>query len=670
MLEWMLDDGMRLGVFIVSAVMLPMCSFAFSGERQRREAGGSKRQLWLVAATATAISLVPFGISLIACGLAPNHDLTVLGCGVVLSLFAGLNVTRFVRPPVFYPGIDDALPLVTDDVFLNRISELAARMELDRPTIRLLRSTSADQQSLAWAGGLPKPSLVVTDGMLHRLGPDERDAIVAHEMAHIANGSLWVLAGLFSLSCSLGVLAFVCGVVTWPFLVPALHVGLSRIISRRIEFDCDLRAARAMGFAETAEALAKIHTIGFGRNASWLQRLLFASDHHPARDNRIAHIARCAPAGDPARIVVDKDAARTNRRLSQGATALWLIAVVAGTVMGQIERPPAIIGSALLLSAISLTPRLIRVAVSTSSVVSLFGPVKSAWFLWMTSVAVAAISLITIWQFGYQRGIRISSPTDNYMFWFGVQLAVILLVIGAWRQQSRIPFDQAWNRQDFDAVLAIANKRPRWLRRDAKRRSLVAMALAVNGLRRQAVEEFDRIDGEFASVIDNLVAVAALQIEEGQFDEALRTVNRIKIAFPGTGGGEAIEARVARLQGRLIEARQLAALALEAFSESGAMWAAAAGIEVELGNFARAREFLQKARDIEPGTPQELAEEARLAVRTESQFVARSKLQQAIAAYEANPLMLRPSEIASLKQTLAQLTILIPCDSDTFVTKD
>ena len=48
----------------------------------------------------------------------------------------------------------------------------------------------------AFAGGLPAPSLAVTDGILHRLSASERDAIIGHELAHVANRSLWVLVSV------------------------------------------------------------------------------------------------------------------------------------------------------------------------------------------------------------------------------------------------------------------------------------------------------------------------------------------------------------------------------------------------------------------------------------------------------------------------------------------
>jgi Zn-dependent protease with chaperone function len=44
----------------------------------------------------------------------------------------------------------------------------------------------------------------VTDGLISRLDDDERDAIVCHELGHVANGSLWFLMALMPLAASAG----------------------------------------------------------------------------------------------------------------------------------------------------------------------------------------------------------------------------------------------------------------------------------------------------------------------------------------------------------------------------------------------------------------------------------------------------------------------------------
>jgi Zn-dependent protease with chaperone function len=254
------DSGLTeayLASIVLLACMIfgPVCVFAAVGDRQQREAGGSNLRLWSVALAAAGLGWMPLGIGLIAYILSPDTEGIVLGGALVLSIAAWIGVIPICKPPLLRLESDQPLPLVTDADFLSRMAELAARMKLRLPTIRVLRSSSAEQQAMAWAGGLPQPSLVVSDGILHRIDPLERDATLAHEMAHIVNGSLWVYAAFFPLACTIGVVALACRVNTWMWIVPAAYVGVWRILSRRIEYDCDLRAARAIGFPETANAL-------------------------------------------------------------------------------------------------------------------------------------------------------------------------------------------------------------------------------------------------------------------------------------------------------------------------------------------------------------------------------------------------------------------------------
>ena len=43
----------------------------------------------------------------------------------------------------------------------------------------------------AMVAGLAAPTMLLFDGILYRLSEEERDAIIAHELAHLANHSFW-----------------------------------------------------------------------------------------------------------------------------------------------------------------------------------------------------------------------------------------------------------------------------------------------------------------------------------------------------------------------------------------------------------------------------------------------------------------------------------------------
>ena len=106
--------------------------------------------------------------------------------------------------------------------------------------------------------------MLLYDGILYRLTEEERDAIIAHELAHLANHSLWywLLAG--ASACSLS--ACVAASAFYPTIV-ALALGLAldnrRSLadswSRQLELECDRRAARAVGHRQIASALEKLY---------------------------------------------------------------------------------------------------------------------------------------------------------------------------------------------------------------------------------------------------------------------------------------------------------------------------------------------------------------------------------------------------------------------------
>lgn len=74
---------------------------------------------------------------------------------------------------------------------------LAATFDLERPEIRLRHTETPLAYTISWDG---RPVLVVSTGLFEMLTVDEAEAVLAHELAHIANGDLrlmtWALIPL------------------------------------------------------------------------------------------------------------------------------------------------------------------------------------------------------------------------------------------------------------------------------------------------------------------------------------------------------------------------------------------------------------------------------------------------------------------------------------------
>ena len=106
-------------------------------------------------------------------------------------------------------------------------------MHISVPLLRLFHSMSGSQQIMAYVGTLQAPQIVVTDGCLNRLPSDECDAIVAHELAHIANGSLFIFVSVLPVAGALTTaIAFSLPLSVAAIFGYALVTGFYRFVSR------------------------------------------------------------------------------------------------------------------------------------------------------------------------------------------------------------------------------------------------------------------------------------------------------------------------------------------------------------------------------------------------------------------------------------------------------
>ena len=294
--------------------------------RQRREGGGSIwRWLWVSLATAT-LAVAPYAVWALDArflGMLRSGQTLVWIATAVSIVLVSLSLV----PPVRLRYTKKQLDLVEDVGFLGRVEDLAARLGIGVPRVRLLLSTSETMEAQAWAGGLPAPSLVITDGVLHRLAPGERDGIVAHEMAHVANRSLWMYTLIGPVSCAAVILAGFMGPAAPVVFGFAVFVGLRRIVIRSVELDCDRRAAEAVGYRVMASALAKIHAVNPVPQKGWLSALIYATATHPPREVRLDALLRRAPAHDRPEVDVSKVKIRWHRILSTAALVVWLAAL-------------------------------------------------------------------------------------------------------------------------------------------------------------------------------------------------------------------------------------------------------------------------------------------------------------------------------------------------------
>ena len=644
---------------LVFAIIL-FAAFYGIGHQHRVESGGTRRRLLLTSLTATAWTLLPGVVGFVADWWIGGNG-SVVGFSVLLAIVTGVLVAKSLVRPVQLRGRQQPLDRVEDESFLDRVQELAGRMQVATPVVRLLRSPSAEQVTLAYVGGIQAPCIVVTDGLLTRLDPEERDAIICHELAHLANRTLWWLMALAPLAAAGSVLAMACGVTTWMLVFPALMVGFHRLMMRPLELDCDLRAARAMGFPEITTALQKIHRLGLESMASkWLRTLIFATDEHPALSTRLAYVRSRATRAERGRLpdIVDDE-----WFVGWWSAGLWLAVVAVGCWLGRFDAWWAWGVSVVLLLAVPVTPPLLIKVATLGHAFHATSPSSRKRELWTTLVGVGLVGLfLVLWPLWMRFLEGLSAGEDWWMFvlvavvgsclLLGIMLGVLFRLQG---DEVNTKLQVAWRQHEFARVIELLKRHSKRLMQDPNNRSLGALARAALGDQQRAIAEFEGLIADFPQRVDFRICLASLNIEVGAYEQALAVGQVLIRDFPDAKIGAAICSRALRRLGRLDEAQQQIEVALKELPDDGSVWAAAAGVAIDRGELERARDLLETANVKTPGTPQELVEAARLSIKTEPVPTALQKLRRAIAALEGNPLMLRQSEILSLRKELAKL---------------
>ncbi len=198
------------------------------------------------------------------------------------------------------------------------VRELARRAALPRPpAVAYVPSPMVN----AFATGTgPHAVVAVTDGLLRTLDARELVAVLAHEVSHIRNNDLWVMALADMMTRLTNMLSFV-GQMALVLSLPLVLVGAAQVnwwvyvvlifaptvsvlaqlgLSRTREFHADLNAVALTGDPEgLARALEKLERA----NAPWWERVLLPGRKipepsylrtHPTTEERIRRLRELA----------------------------------------------------------------------------------------------------------------------------------------------------------------------------------------------------------------------------------------------------------------------------------------------------------------------------------------------------------------------------------------
>lgn len=181
---------------------------------------------------------------------------------------------------------DVKLPEAERQEMTAAVTRIAQSMGMSPPE---LCCTSSDDISASASGGIA-PQILVTSGFVYRLSPSERAAILAHELAHYINGTnLWFHAIIPITGC---LVIWAWDDVLWMWApwgwlcVSALYC----VVSRRLEYDADRRAAQTTHPRDFVTALTKTCAEMPYAESGWMSRLAQAWSTHPTLDQRVEAI--------------------------------------------------------------------------------------------------------------------------------------------------------------------------------------------------------------------------------------------------------------------------------------------------------------------------------------------------------------------------------------------
>jgi Zn-dependent protease with chaperone function/tetratricopeptide (TPR) repeat protein len=658
-LEWITGDPAWLvphinrPLYLAATFVVMVPVFFLMGLRQRREAGGTWRRLLGVSLALAALQTAPVLAAFLLVWWRPLAD-NLLGLLYVTTLVFGINVARHrsYLAAVRWKRSGGTPPRLEDPVVLGRIAQIAGRLGIAPPVTRLVRSSTVLQTNNALVTGLAAPTMVLFDGVLYRLTEEERDAIIAHELAHLANHTFWYRV-VGAAACSTAVVA-AAAFYYFPValgLGAALVTGTWLILSRWLELDCDRRAARVIGHRMAASALWKIHADQPFRGL--VEFLIGAVNSHPSRDQRLAAIYRDAPDGDRPTVEWDWRLLGRRRLAAWTAVGLWL-SVIAGCLVWGYRWPHS--------NWPALPPVLMDVPLFVLFWLGLRKTARSRRrlqrkrFPWRRRLAWLVVLLMAGFVAAHIFGL-----TKPYLgeLASGVILlggGVVSLVVFVWLVRSNrakklnLQLVVAIQSGDYSRALALCEGSAKVVAGSTELRYNYALIRAVLGRRAEALEDLERLRSDDPGFKMTWLLLANLYAEEGEYARALEIAAQLSRDLPGERAGLQAESWLLRKVGRLEEAEARAREVLKMDPQSGMAHLTLAAVAVDRGDHAAAREQLARAERLVPGSVTAALLAAEIALATANGEEA--AVHQAVSAAKNNPLSFADKEVARLVQCL------------------
>lgn len=532
--------------------------------RQSRVGRGSRGRWIGVSLVFTALGLLPLWTLLVAGRFvfersgSASMGLTFWAIGLSIFFLMAMNLRALNQLK------NRSFNEITTGPIPERVAELSRQMGVHPPLVRMIPADTGDLSAMAFMSSIAAPTLLTTGGILHRLTPEERDAILAHELGHIANLSLWWFAGIVPVAASAAV--FVAVWLDFPgspvtelagaalFFGGALATGLKRVLSRVLEYDCDRRAAEAVGHQPLASALSKIHVLLGIPNKGLLSWMIYATATHPSRDERIDAIARQAPEFEPVTVPWERGDVPRRRWAARCMTLVWLTVLAASLVLIRSGHPSeGAIANLLLLATVLIPPGLVWWVIYTNGRwMRRRMAVRGSWWSGGRVTVLSMVLMIAVLiAIGLDSAVRESAggrrePMSivlalSFLATFlGVLAGMFLSMLARFTARDETRIVTLLLAGDYEAPLALAERKPRRKWSPTARYNL-AICHALNGDRERGREEFRKLADEGRGPLAALLVLAMLQLEDELPREVLATARDYEAAQPRDPAGPLME---------------------------------------------------------------------------------------------------------------------------------
>ncbi len=624
------------------------------GNRQRIEGEGTWKRLWCVSSGMALIQSLPLQFMVLFCAFStPESDIeSLIFVAIITFVLVLFWCGLYLLPPTRFVGVSEGLPKVEDSGFCKRLDVMSKKLGIQTPVARIIPSAGGTMALQGFAGGLPHPSLTISDGILMRLSEEETDAIVAHELGHIANYSLWFFPIVVSVSWTSGVIAALWFGVWASLLIGcAMQTGVSRIVSRYFEYNSDRKAAGIVGYVATVTALDKIHITNIVGNTGWASFFAYSMATHPSHEERLSALANAAPVTDRPEVTWSEKTAKRRRMGSRVAFFIWLSIMVCSIVLPAFDI--WVFLRLVMLCGVVFTPSfLIQKAIRKDVKADLKRrqvqtKTKSNWVVYSVVFMVATLIFSMMSLAGADFITDHGSDQAWLILLFPLGIATFLFVWMVWKN-SRSPEKKirlAIHQKRWQDALALGEENLKKIKGNTALRHDLILARWMAGEEEAAIAAMAQLREDVPSFKHPWLMEGMMHLERGEYQTALDLVNEVKDDLEGDVSPHGIAARCYRFLDQLEQMEEEANAIENIIAEIAGVPAFRCAVAIDRGESELARSLWEQADRLAPGDIYIYLLKAELEFRFGSQDEGQQYLTTAKGLIDATPFAFLGAEL-------------------------